>query len=305
MVMPTVTVLLSTYNGQQYLPEQLKSLSIQEDVNISLLVRDDGSSDSTVSIIERWSDRIPTTLISGANRGAVASFLELIYATRLDSEYYAFCDQDDYWRPTKLKNAVDSLSCLPEGHAALYCSSMSVTDAHLTPRYDSPTPRRPVSFGNALVQNVATGCTVVINKKLMEIVQSKRISAEQIVMHDWWLLLLATAVGHVIYDPVPGILYRQHGANEVGHKQGFGAWKLRAKRFLHGRLAGRISRQARAFNEAFGHLITEDKHKLLEECFMRKQGIRSAVCCVGRKRLFRQNRLDDLVLRLLYLLKKV
>lgn len=302
---PHIKVLMSTYNGEQFLGKQLESLLEQREVNVELHVRDDGSKDSTLALLDQWRERMPITVSVGRNKGAAASFLEMIYETELNAEYYAFCDQDDYWLPEKLVSAVrlmsDGESCKP----LLYYSARSVTDENLNIRFVSESPRRPVDFGNALVQNVATGCTVVVNRALMEQLRSKVVRAENIVMHDWWLLLIAAGLGEVIYDPVPRILYRQHGRNEVGHASGLQFWWRRLKRFAPREKTMQVGVQARTFLELFGAQLSPTNRLLIERCFAGKRNFFLSFGCVSRTKLHRQGMIDNLFLRLLFLLRRI
>lgn len=302
---PLVRVLLSTFNGERYLDEQLESLASQIDARIDLLVRDDGSSDTTLSILERWRDRLTIKIIKGENKGAVASFLELVAETDLTADYYAFCDQDDVWLPEKIATATARLSELGEESPGLYCSALRVTDSDLNPRYDSPPPRLPITFGNALVQNVATGCSVVVNRAAISAARISRVDTRSVIMHDWWMLLIASSLGSVVFDPVPRVLYRQHGRNEVGHSRGLSFWRMRARRFMIGNKTGMLRKQASAFNAIYGSKISSEKRNLLEVCLGHRSGLMSAIFCVRRDRLYRQSKIDDCILRILFALGKV
>ena len=104
---PTVTVLMSTYNGERFLKEQLDSILQQQDVDVRLCVRDDGSTDGTMDILLEYADAIELTI--GNNFGVGNSFMSMVYSANLESDYYAFSDQDDIWMPDKLISAVDEL----------------------------------------------------------------------------------------------------------------------------------------------------------------------------------------------------
>lgn len=117
-----VCVLLSTYNGEKYLEEQLNSLIKQEDVELRILVRDDGSKDRTHEILDKWQKRGHINWYEGKNKGAAQSFMDLIYNAP-EADYYAFCDQDDVWLPEKLKVAIDKIRESNEAMPCMYISS--------------------------------------------------------------------------------------------------------------------------------------------------------------------------------------
>lgn len=225
--MPSIHVLLATYNGAAHLPEQLASLSAQEGVDWRLLWRDDGSTDGTVGILEDFASAHPgrvTRLAEPAGRtGAGGSFLALLAAAPPDG-LYAFMDQDDVWLPDKLARAAGQL-----GHAAaLVCTRLRLVTPGLAGIGLSPLPAREPRFATLLAHNIAAGCTMVMNdpaRRLALTVPFPRGS-----FHDWWCALLVTGCGgRLIFDPEPRILYRQHAANLVG---GASAWRERVRRAL-------------------------------------------------------------------------
>jgi len=211
---PNVAVLLSTYNGAEFLQDQLESLRAQEGVLVHLYARDDGSSDSTREILQRygviWPDLNEVTC--GPNLGATASFLQLLLTAPDDADYYAFCDQDDVWLPNKLARAIEVLSGM-EG-PALYCSNVTCVDEDLGV-LGIPPAHSDNRFQHLLFENIATGCTVVLNPAARALITS-RLPSRGVVMHDWWCALIVAALGQVHYDPEPSLLYRQHRGNLIG-----------------------------------------------------------------------------------------
>lgn len=303
--LPKVTVLLSTYNGEKFLDEQLASISKQVDVDIKLLVRDDGSTDKTVDILERWRDKVSLEIVHGNNKGASSSFLEMIGSVDVGSDYYAFCDQDDYWYPEKLARAIEMLSKNDAlAKPALYFSETNITDNKLNIIRISKRVKKPVLFGNTLVENVATGCTVVFNNQLLKLAQDNNVRDTEIVMHDWWMMMLAAAVGHVVYDESSFILYRQHENNEVGSKAGYTFWLNRFKRLFLRNDLEKLRKQVRHFYGVYNSRLTPVQKSLIEECFFRKRGITKALRCVGNDKLYRQSTLDTLLLRIILLFMK-
>lgn len=212
--LPGVAVLLSTYNGARYLPEQLASLKAQRGVTLRLHARDDGSTDDTCAILRAHAPIWPelATVTSGPNMGAAASFLHLLQSAPDDVAYYAFCDQDDVWMPDKLARGIAALE--KKTGPALYCSNMTCVAEDLRP-LGVPQAHVDTRLQHLLFENIATGCTIVLNAEARALINS-RSPMRGVVMHDWWCALVLAALGEIVYDPEPSLLYRQHGGNLIG-----------------------------------------------------------------------------------------
>ena len=212
--MATVTVLMSTYNGEKYLEEQIDSIVKQEGVNIKILVRDDGSTDGTQKMLDQFQEKGILHWYTGHNLRSAKSFLDLVSCAPM-SDYYAFCDQDDVWNSDKLYRAISKLECLKDdSKPKLYCSNYQLVDAELENLPDNG-HISTVTFNAALVSSCCTGCTVVFDRKLLEILKIG--SPKVVVMHDDWVHKVCLAVGGtVIYDDYKSLKYRQHGANVDG-----------------------------------------------------------------------------------------
>jgi glycosyltransferase involved in cell wall biosynthesis len=209
---PVIQVLLSAYNGDRHLREQIESILAQVGVRVLLRVRDDGSTDATASILREYCDDERVQVVRGRNLGLPRAFFHLIEGSSDDVDFWALADQDDVWLPDKLARATFFLSDVRG--PGLYCSRVCVVDEWRRPLYLHPLPRRGPSFANALVQNMATGCTVVLNEAARDM--ARRRWPSYAVMHDAWLYLVIAATGEVIYDAHVGVEYRQHSSNSVG-----------------------------------------------------------------------------------------
>lgn len=225
----TVMILLSTYNAQEYLREQLDSLLAQTETDWRLVVRDDGSQDNTLSILEEYAQQYSCiSYYSGENMGAKDSFFDLMKKVQCKQfDYVAFCDQDDYWLPDKLSRAIQLLTqfsfeeITEETQAGsendiplLYCGKPQLVDKKLSFIEEEIKRKIRPGFANALVENIVTGCTTVINRSMYELMI--KLLPEYCIMHDWWMYLVASCFGWVLYDETPTIYYRQHDHNVMG-----------------------------------------------------------------------------------------
>ena len=219
MSAPRVAILLSTYNGAQHVAEQLASLRGQTLSDWRLYWRDDGSSDATPALVRAFVDELGAdrvVVLPGEGRvGATQSFLRLLRAAASDNDIACFCDQDDIWLPHKLEHGVRELSEVARGSPALYCARQVLVDEELRRIGLSPVVHRVPAFPAALAQNIATGCTVMLNQRAAQLVAASRAPASA--FHDWWCYLVVSAAGgEVRFDARPVVLYRQHGDNAVG-----------------------------------------------------------------------------------------
>ena len=213
--MKKVTILMSTYNGEKYLEDQLKSLLSQKNVNINILVRDDGSSDNTDMILNKYQSEGKLKWYKGDNIKPAWSFMDLIYRAP-KSDYYAFCDQDDVWLDDKLYVALRCLEKCDIKKPCLYYGRPRLVDANLqlvdNPRASSHCMNH---FSEAIINSNATGCTMVFNYKLLQVVKKKKPS--YIDMHDGWIHKVCIIFnGNLFFDSDVHILYRQHENNVIG-----------------------------------------------------------------------------------------
>lgn len=223
--MVKVLILMSTYNGEKYLSEQIASIFNQKDVNVKVLVRDDGSSDKTLLLLEKYKKTNQLDYISGQNINWMHSFWTLVNMAR-DADYYAFSDQDDIWDEDKLIRAIRMLSKYPDT-PAIYCADQRIVDEKLVVQKRTEdkvdisnfTPQDFLVWGNLF-----RGCTEVWNNQLQEYVLSKHIEDID-EPHDSFLMHLALARGVVMKENVEVMSYRQHGSNAVGSKTGKQLWK--------------------------------------------------------------------------------
>ncbi len=298
----TVQVLLSSYNGEKYIREQIDSILRQKNVEIQLWIRDDGSKDRTRDILaeyEKGYDNIK--VFYGENVGVIRSFFALIEAVGGQCSYTAFSDQDDIWLPDKLARAVRILG--EEDTPLLYCSAKQLVDASLHPLKQAiHYPAVRTEFGNALVENMCTGCTCVMNKALFGLLKGKE--PKFTVMHDFWFYLVGTCFGKVIYDRESRILYRQHGGNELGAASSlFENYRRRVKYYRRHR--GQLTRQAEEFLKVYGDRMPKGKRRLAEALVDAKTDRRIRTALLKTRKVFRQRKSDDAIFRVLLLAGKL
>jgi glycosyltransferase involved in cell wall biosynthesis len=228
---------MATYNGEQFLRQQLDSILAQSNQDWQLLVRDDGSDDNTVHIIENYANRLlgKIRLITdnGSRLGASLNFGKLLeYA---DTEYIMFSDQDDVWLPNKIEltlNAMKAAERIYPDRPILIHTDLQVMDSQLNSianslwSYQKLFPEAGDSLNRITALNVVTGCTAMINKGARAV--STPIP-EEAIMYDWWLALNVCRHGKIIYVSIPSVLYRQHSRNQLGAQK---ARKINIVHFL-------------------------------------------------------------------------
>ena len=302
---PLITILLATRNGAAFLGEQLTSLRVQRYQNWVLRVSDDGSSDATLGVLETFQQDIPAgrVMISGGpGRGATANFLALLANTGPHDGLLAFCDQDDVWLSEKLERAVTALA--PEAGPALYACAVVITDAAAQGAQVSASPRRALGFQYALAENVLTGNAMVLNPQAADLVRAaltgcRDLAAVEAGFHDWFCLQIVTAAGgRVIFDPVPGLRYRQHADNLVGSGQTKGRVWARIRRVFGGEYGATVRRQARGLLACSG-LTAETRRQVTSLLALRGMWIWQRGAVIRDLGLYRQRSLENLVLQVL------
>ena len=219
----SIDILLATYNGAAFLGAQIESLLVQEGVSFRILIRDDGSTDETPAIIERYCRLRPDCFVcleTSGNIGAVRNFAALL--ARAEAPYVALCDQDDVWMPHKLRVQLGVLREMERRHGVdtplLVHSDLRVVDENLRQRHASywrysGCDPHATNLSRLLIRNPVAGCAALINRSLVRLALPVHGDA---VVHDHWLTLVATAAGYVGAIEEPLVAYRQHAANIIG-----------------------------------------------------------------------------------------
>lgn len=211
-------VLMSTYNGAKFISEQIASILNQKDVDLMLVVRDDGSSDETISLLEMYQKKYPDNiiLVCGENKGIHGSFYELIKLCP-ESDYVAFADQDDYWDENKIFCAISQLE---SNNADFYSSASRLCDNQLHPLDITTSNKKSnehyMKKDNCILTPGTQGCTIVLTKKFFDFLKTHDIPDNH--GHDTWITIVAYYFVKCIYDDQPHMLYRQHDNSWTGNR---------------------------------------------------------------------------------------
>ena len=291
-----VTVVMSTYQGERFIDQQIASILEQLPADGLLLVRDDGSGDGTAARVEAFQDpRIRLT--RGENVGFARSFFLLLASVPAEADCVMLADQDDVWLPGKIAKACESVRAV--AGPALYFSRLQLVDEELRPLgLTAGWPRGP-SFQNALAENIVTGCTIALNRPALELVLRLG-DVRSVRFHDWWIYLVVAAFGRVIADPTPTMLYRQHGRNVIGRGSGWRRYLVNLQYVRRASWVHVLFAQLQNFRAVHGAALAPAQRELLEGYF---DPTRPAAIChlLFVPRRFRQTLVDEVLLRLMVL----
>lgn len=272
--MQKIQVLLATYNGAKYITEQINSVLLNfkkiPEYDCSILISDDNSTDQTVNLIKsEFGNNSEVRIISTERKGGVRNnFTYLIKNS--DADYIFFCDQDDLWLPEKLRIFLDEFlrHASINNRPLLIHSDLCVSDSTLSPIHTSMFKYQKLnnnpSFSNLIVSNSITGCVLGINKALVNIL--KESSINQSIMHDWYIGLIASCFGKVVYIPKSLILYRQHENNQVGAKKFTFADVFNFSKIDGIKKSIKLTKeQANLFLSDFGMKLDKSNYRILED----------------------------------------
>jgi len=293
---PKVVILLGTFNGAEFLPEQLQSYCDQNYSNWELLVSDDGSTDGTVEVIESFAKRVlqKVTLRQGPRKQYWKNYLSMVQLDDIDGDFFAYSDQDDIWLAEKLSNAIDWLAAIPKDIPALYFTRTALIGRKGKLLGYSPLFERASSFQNALVQNIGGGNTMVFNRaaKLMIAATPSDVA---LIAHDWWTYQMVTGAGGITrYDPRPSMKYRQHRKNLIGSNVGLRPRFLRLRSFVEGRVIMWNVTNIKALNRV-RHLLTPSSLATLDQfARARMSPLPSRLYLLWKAGVYRQSAIDNI-----------
>lgn len=304
---PSVAILLSTYNGQKYLVEQLDSFLLQSFTNWYLYVSDDGSTDNTLDLLESYCEKLQGRLMifSGPRKGFGENFLSLINRPEIEADYFAYSDQDDVWKQDKLARAIAWHQSQPVDKPALYGSTTTLVDQDMNVIGASVLFKKPFCFANALIQNVAPGNTMVCNRVTRDLLREIGLNSG-VIAHDWLTYMVTSGCGgNVFIDPLSAILYRQHGGNLIGSNSGISAKWVRIKKMLEGELREWGNNNVRALQRIRKHLSGKSETIFNHYQSARNMTLFPRLAGIKRSGIYRQTMLGNIGLALAVLLRKV
>jgi glycosyltransferase involved in cell wall biosynthesis len=297
---------MCTLNGARFLPAQLASLERQTFQNWRLFISDDGSTDDTVTILRAFAQRQPqrVEIRTGPSRGPSLNFLSLAADRKIDADYFAFCDQDDVWHPTKLERAVTQLCAAPEHLPAVYGGRTRLVATDGKPFGHSYSFSKPPSFANALAQSIAGANTMLLNRAAKRLLE--RAGPLNVVSHDWWTYQLVVGSGGVfLYDREPHLDYRQHEANCIGCNRGLAAQWKRFRMVLNGGFGRWNNINLQALQQSRHLLTLEARARLDAYETMRNSHLAKRLRVFWTSNIRRQTFAGNVALFLAILLKRI
>ncbi len=270
-----IDILMAVYNGGEFLGQQIESIIAQTFTDWRLIIADDCSSDSSFDIACGYARQYPDKIYAFRNEtptgSAKANFMQL--TARAEAEYIMFSDQDDFWLPHKLERTMSKMHELEQSCGdipLLVHTELEIVGSALEHIHDSFTRFQGLSPAAAsierlAVQNNVTGCTTMINRKLLELV--KDADPQHMLMHDWWIAMAAAAFGRIGFVSEPTIKYRQHGGNQVGavnNRSIRGALRIIRDRMKTKKRVSLTYTQAEHFYSCYRDILSDRERKMLE-----------------------------------------
>lgn len=294
-----VAVIMSTYNGEKYVEDQLESILDQTYNNIEIVIRDDGSKDNTVNIIKEYQKKYSNIkLYEGENLGFIKSFFELLKLA--DADYYAYVDQDDVWLPSKIKLAVKSLDKLDNSKPNMAFGNSDYYDENM--KFMSKGPRnKKYSFLTALFACVTQGMTMTVNKKTRDMIIDNM--PKSCFFHDWWTYLICIGMGNVAYDNETVVKYRRRKENATSEGQGYIrllVWRVKNLIFKDGMQD--IKQQMINFKDYYYYQLSEENQKIIKLFSNEEYSFKNALKKAFYPKRIRNNLIDDFMIRIIFLM---
>lgn len=297
-----VAIIMSTYNGEKYVKEQIESLLNQTHPNIHIYIRDDGSKDNTLQVLKEYEGRENITIVSGENMGFVKGFYSVLEMAQKE-DYISFCDQDDVWNADKVERAVTMLEKEDANVPLLYFSNYDYYDSNMNFKGHQNLIRKGPSFRNSLFDCITLGISIVINQKAREALL--KAGSEDVCGHDWWAYMVCSGLGKVVYDDTVTLKYRRHEANVSPGGKNFIKFQIfRIKKFFIGGYFKDVKKQLRKYENYFQKDLKEEDRKLLSLFTRPRYHFFIALKKVFYPKMFRQTLVDEIMLRGLFLIGK-
>lgn len=294
-----VAVIMSTYNGEKFIKEQLDSILNQTYKNIEIIVRDDGSKDNTVLIVKEYMKKHSNIILhEGENLGFIKSFFELLKLAEAD--YYSYADQDDVWMENKIELAVNSLNTLDNEKPNMVFGNSDYYDENM--KFIGKGPKnKKVSFLKALFSCCGQGMTMTVNKKTRDMIIED--TPKTCFFHDWWTYLICMGLGNVAYNNVTTVKYRRRKENATSEGQGYIRLLIwRIKHLLVNDGMNDIKQQMINFKEYYYYQLSEENKKIIKLFSDKENTLTLVLKKIFYPKRFRDNILDDLMLRFVFLM---
>ena len=298
---------MAVFDGARFLPEQLSSIQAQNYENFDIWISRDCDGEDVSAVLEEYAPAFGSTrffVLGGPRKGCAANFLSLVFNLDIQADYFAYSDQDDVWERDKLSRAIAALEGIPDAVPALYGSRSRLIDENGRSLGLSPLHGKPPSFCNALVQNIASGHTMVMNQAARELLRVSGVT--DVPLHDWWTYLLVTgAGGRVHYDLHPCTRYRQHARNLTGSPVYPRDHVRRVRRLVEGSVRDANAENLQALHKAKA-LLTPENRCILDTYRKAREGsLLSRLKSIRKSGVYRQTRIGSIGLFTASLLKKL
>ena len=294
-----VAVIMSTYNGEEFVREQIESILNQTYKNFEIIVRDDGSKDQTCNIIKEYQKKHSNIkLYEGENLGFIKSFFELLKIAEAD--YYAYADQDDIWMENKLELAVNSLNKLDNQKPNMAFGNSDYYDENM--KFIGYGERdKKYSFLRALFSCVGQGMTFTVNNKTRNMIIENM--PKSCFFHDWWTYILCVSLGEIAYDNVTTVKYRRRKENATSEGQGYFRlliWRIKNLLFKNGMKD--IKQRMINFKEIYYNELSEENKKILDLFANEKYNFFTAVKKAFYPKRIRSTLGDELMIRIIFII---
>ena len=297
-----IQILMSTYNGEKYIKEQLDSIILQKgNFDLKLLIRDDGSSDETIKIIKEYSEKIEMKVIEGENIGVNKSLEELFKKCDTGCDYFAISDQDDVWLEGKLENAINKLNQM-NSKFKLFASRSFVTDENLNIFGKTQDSEGRNSFYNSMVQNICPGHTQVFSREI--VLELQKNYSRDIFIIDWWIYLLASGIGEVFFYREFTVKHRQHRLNAAGYEVSFLKKINRRLKYLRKYKESPVSKQIRAFYNIYKGKMKLEYEQEIERFLGNQKNVFLRIKYILNCKTFRYGKIENSIYKILYVFGK-
>lgn len=297
-----IAVVMSSYNGEEYIKQQLDSILSQKcKYSIDIYIRDDGSKDRTVEIIRDYQKEHSSIRLSvGKNMGYNASFFTLLKS--IDGyDYYSFADQDDVWLDNKLQCAVEMMEAEEQDIPLLYGSCSYLVHDNLKPFGTTQENIRPITFYNTIIHNFLPGHSQVMNDKLNRILRDTEIDYSKLYVYDAWITNVAMVEGKLIFDNNPHTYYRQHGDNGLGFGESKLDWFTERFKRIGKSQSKKYAVQIDYFLEVYGKDLKPEYAVEMQKYQQGKKSTLSRGKYAMHTKLYRQKQSEDKLFKVLYI----